>query len=133
MTATTLLLLILSVLVAGGLAYLQYFFKAKSTSKWSLLLAFLRFLSILGILILLINPLVKIKKYEIEKFPLPILIDNSKSIQHLAAENEAKNVLNQFQNNTELTNKFNVQLYSFDSEVQKLDSLNFKGNQTLIS
>ena len=70
MTATTLLLLILSVLVAGGLAYLQYFFKAKSTSKWSLLLAFLRFLSILGILILLINPLVKIKKYEIEKFDL---------------------------------------------------------------
>ncbi|SHJ23156.1 hypothetical protein [Flavobacterium haoranii] len=133
MTATTLLLLILSVLVAGGLAYLQYFFKAKSNSKWNLLLAFLRFLSILGILILLINPLVKIKKYEIEKLPLPIFIDNSKSIQHLGVNNEAKNVLKEFQKNADLENKFNVQFFSFDAEIKKLDSLNFKGNQTLLN
>ncbi|MBD3723827.1 MAG: hypothetical protein IE891_03360 [Flavobacteriaceae bacterium] len=133
MSTTTLLLLFLSVLVAGGLAYLQYFFKAKSNSKWNLLLAFFRFFSLFGILILLINPLVKIKKYEIEKLPLLIFIDNSKSIQHLGVNNEAKNVLKEFQKNADLENKFNVQFFSFDAEIKKLDSLNFKGNQTLLN
>ena len=58
------------------------------------------------------------RKIEIEKLPLPIFIDNSKSIQHLGVNNEAKNVLKEFQKNADLENKFNVQFFSFDAEYE---------------
>lgn len=132
MSTTTLLLLLLSFLVAGGLAYYQYFFKAKSRFKLNLFLAFLRFLAIFGILVLLINPIIKHKTYEVKKTSLPVFIDNSESIKDLKANSELEKIVNTIQNNNELKEKFDIQYFSFDNSVSNLDSLTFKGKQTQI-
>ncbi|MBP6584758.1 MAG: hypothetical protein KA215_03735, partial [Flavobacterium sp.] len=77
MTTNTVLLLLLSVLLAGGVSFFQYFYKAKSNSKINLILAFLRFCSIFGLLLLLINPIITRKSFETIKIPLPVVVDNS--------------------------------------------------------
>ena len=77
MTTTTILLLLVSLLIAAGLSFYQYFYKVTNKSKVTLLLAFLRFFSILGLLVLLINPIISRKSSEVVKTPLPIVLDNS--------------------------------------------------------
>ena len=89
MTTATVLLILLSIVIAGGLSFFQYYYKAKSKSKINLLLAFLRFLSIFGILVLLINPIITKNTLEIVKTPLALVIDNSNSISFLNAKEKA--------------------------------------------
>ncbi len=123
----------MSVLVAGGLSYFQYFYKAKSKSNMTKLLAFLRFLSVFGLLLLLINPIVSRSTFETVKTPLPIVVDNSSSIVDLKANQVAKELYEKISSNSKLKDKFDVQTYSFDSEFQPIESgdeLNFKGKQT---
>lgn len=123
----------MSVIVAGGLSYFQYFYKAKSKSNTTKLLAFLRFLSIFGLLLLLINPIVSRSTFETVKTPLPIVVDNSSSIVDLKANQVAKELYEKISSNSKLKDKFDVQTYSFDSEFQPIesaDALNFKGKQT---
>lgn len=123
----------MSVIVAGGLSYFQYFYKAKSKSNTTKLLAFLRFLSIFGLFLLLINPIVSRSTFETVKTPLPIVVDNSSSIVDLKANQVAKELYEKISSNSKLKDKFDVQTYSFDSEFQPIESadeLNFKGKQT---
>lgn len=123
----------MSVIVAGGLSYFQYFYKAKSKSNTTKLLAFLRFLSIFGLLLLLINPIVSRSTFETVKTPLPIVVDNSSSIVDLKSNQVAKELYEKISSNSKLKDKFDVQTYSFDSEFQPIESsdeLNFKGKQT---
>ena len=132
MTTNTILLLLLSLLVAGGLSYFQYYYKAKTKSKVNLVLAFLRFLSIFGILLLLINPIISRKTFEIIKTPLPIVVDNSSSIIDLKANETTLNLYKILSQNKELKNKFEVQTFLFDSQFQQAEQFDFKGNQTKI-
>ena len=132
MNKSTIVLLLLSVLFAGGLSYFQYFFKAKSKSKMTKILAFLRFLSVFGILLLLINPIISRSTYETIKTPLPIVVDNSSSIKDLKANEITKEVYDKLASNADLKNKFDIQSYSFDSEFQSAETFNFKGKQTNI-
>lgn len=132
MNKTTIALLILSVIIAGGLSYFQYFYKAKSKSKMTKLLAFLRFLSVFGLLLLLINPIVSKSSFETIKTPLPIVVDNSSSIVDLKAIEIANEVYNKLASNSKLKDKFDVQSYSFDSEFQPSEAFDFKGTQTNI-
>ena len=89
MTTNTILLLLLSLLIASGLSYLHYYYKAKTKSKVNLVLAFLRFLSIFAILLVLINPIITRKTLEIVKTPLAVVVDNSSSIIDLKAKEAA--------------------------------------------
>jgi hypothetical protein len=130
MTTSTLLLLFVSILIAAGLSYFQYLYKAKSKSKVHLFLAFLRFLSIFGVLLLLINPIISSSTLEIIKPPLAIAVDNSSSITNLKADTIASLVLKKLQENSAIQEKYAVQTYQFDSEAKPLDTLNFKGKQT---
>ncbi|HCQ12675.1 hypothetical protein [Flavobacterium sp.] len=132
MNKTTIALLILSVIIAGGLSYFQYFYKAKSKSKMTKLLAFLRFLSVFGLLLLLINPIVSRSSFETIKTPLPIVVDNSSSIIDLKANEIAKEVFTKLSSNSKLKDKFDIQSYSFDSEFQPSETFDFKGAQTNI-
>ena len=132
MNKSTLLLLILSVIIAGGLSYFQYFYKAKSKSKMTKLLAFLRFLSVFGLLLLLINPIVSRSSFETIKTPLPIVVDNSSSIVDLKANEIAKEVYTKLSSNSKLKDKFDIQSYGFDSEFQPSETFDFKGTQTNI-
>lgn len=132
MNTSTILLLLISVLIAVAVSFYQYFYKAKSRSKVTMLLAFLRFLSIFGLLLLLINPIITRKTIEVIKTPLPIILDNSASISELNANKQAKEVFEKLKNNSQLNQKFDVQTYQFDGQFSTADSINFKGKQTRI-
>jgi len=132
MTTTTILLLLLSVLIAAGLSYFQYLYKVKNQSKLYWFLAFLRFISLFSIFLLLINPIISRKINEIKKTPLPIVIDNSKSISELKATKEASELYQKITDNKEIAAKYEVQLFSFDDEFKSLETLDFKGNQSHI-
>lgn len=130
MTTNTILLLLLSLVIAGGLSYFQYFFKAKNKSKVILFLAFLRFLAIFGLLVLLINPIMTKKSLEITKAPLAIAVDNSSSITALKSDKKAEELYNKLISNPALKEKFEIQSYQFDADFKPLDKFDFKGKQT---
>ena len=132
MTTSTILLLILSVIFAAGLSFYQYLYKVKNQSKLYWFLAFLRFISLFSIFLLLINPIISRKITEIKKTPLPIVVDNSKSISELKATKEAAELYLKIIENKAITEKYDVQLFSFDDEFKSLEQLDFKGNQSHI-
>lgn len=132
MNLTTFLLIILSLIFAFGLSFYQYFYGNKSRNKVNLLLAVLRFLSIFGILLLLINPKITRNTFEIEKTPLPIVIDNSSSIIDLKAKAQSLDLFKKLTSNSDLKEKFEIQTYQFDGEFKLSDKFDFKGKQTNI-
>lgn len=132
MTTNTILLLVLSVIIAAGLSFYQYLYKVKNQSKLYWFLAFLRFISWTMVFILLINPIVSIKKNITTKTPLPIIVDNSKSIFELKATNEASELYKKIYENSAIKDKYDVQLFSFDDELKPFSQLNFKGTQSNI-
>lgn len=132
MTTNTILLILFSLVIASGLSFYQYLYKAKTKSKVNWVLVFLRFLSIFGILLVLINPIITRNTLEIVKTPLPIVVDNSSSIVDLKANEIALELYKKLSQNKELQDKFNVQSYQFDSEFQYSTNFSFKGSQTNI-
>lgn len=132
MTSNTILLILLALVIAFVFSYFQYLYKAKNKSKINLFLAFLRFLSIFGLLLLLINPIISRKTIETIKTPLPVVIDNSSSITDLKADKAALEVFEKLKNNSSLSEKFDVQAYQFDEDVTPSDTIDFKGKQSNI-
>ena len=130
MTTNTILLLLLSLVIAGGLSYFQYFFKAKSYSKVNMLLAFLRFLAIFGLLVLLINPVITKNSLEVTKTPLAIAVDNSSSIASLKSDKKVAELYQKLISHPALQDKFEIQSYQFDSELKSSEKFDFKGKQT---
>jgi hypothetical protein len=132
MNTSTILLLIVSIVFAAGFSFYHYLYNAKSKSKVTFLLAFLRFISLFGLLLLLINPIISRKTTEIIKTPLPIVIDNSSSILDLKANQTALDIFKQLSDNSDLAAKFDVQNYQFDEDFTIADTIDFKGKQTNI-
>ena len=132
MTTTTILLILLSILIAVGLSFYQYFYKNTNVSKLTWLLAVLRFIAVFGILLLLINPILRSKTFETIKTPLPIAVDNSSSIVDLKANTAALELYEKLSSNKSLKEKFEVQSYRFDSEFETASNFDFKGKQTNI-
>ncbi|MBC7440216.1 MAG: hypothetical protein H7250_09560, partial [Flavobacterium sp.] len=132
MNLTTFFLIFISLIFAFGLSFYQYFYGNKSKNKVYLLLSFLRFLSVFGILLLLINPKITKNTFETEKTPLPVVVDNSSSIVDLKAKNQSMELFKKLTSNSALKEKFEIQTYQFDSEFKSSDNFNFKGNQTKI-
>ena len=116
MNKSTILLLLLSLLIAGGLSFYQYFYKAKNKSKLNLFLALLRFLSLFGILLLLINPIITRNTLETIKPPLAIVVDNSGSIEALDASKKALDLYAAIMANGPLRDKFDIQSYRVESD-----------------
>jgi hypothetical protein len=132
MNTSTILLLLISVVIAVAVSFYQYFYKVKSRSKMTLLLAFLRFFSVFGLLLLLINPIITRKTTETVKTPLPIVIDNSASMADLKSDKEALELFNKLKSNSDLVDKFDVQTYQFDEDFLPSDTIDFKGKQSNI-
>jgi len=124
--------ILLAFVVAFALSWFQYFYKPKSRLKVIKLLFLLRFLVIFGLLLLLIDLRLSNHSYQIEKTPLVIAIDNSRSIKQLNQEEIALKVKNKFLANNDLKQLFDLQIISFDTEVRLSDEFNFDGNQTRI-
>ncbi len=132
MTTNAILLLFIALIIAGGLSFFQYYYKAKTKSNMNLVLAFLRFLSIFGLLLLLINPIISRSTFEIVKTPLPIVVDNSSSITDLKAKEIVLDAYKKLSENKKLQEKFEVQSYRFDNDFQQSEKFDFKGTQTNI-
>ncbi|ETN95548.1 vWA domain-containing protein [Zhouia amylolytica] len=129
----TVLLLILAAVIALLTAVFQYIYKKKSKSSQDLLFAFLRFLSVFSLLVLLISPEITTTHSFITKKELPVLIDNSESIRFLGQGQMAKDIVSTLKAHKDLNDKYNVVYYSFSDELNRLDSLNFEEKQTNIT
>lgn len=132
MNTTTIVLLLVSILIAAGLSFYHYLYKAKNKSRVTLFLAFLRFFSILGLLVLLINPVISRKSVEIIKTPLPIVVDNSASILDFKANKTALETFKLLSEDKALADKFDIQTYQFDEDLLPSDSIDFKGRESNI-
>jgi hypothetical protein len=130
MTTNTILLLLLSLVIAGGLSYFQYFYKAKSHSNVNILLAFLRFLTIFGLLVLLINPVMTKNSLQVTKTPLAIAVDNSSSIAALKSDEKVTELYKALVSNAAIQDKFEIQSYQFDADFKPSDKFDFRGKQT---
>ena len=132
MTTNTVLLIFLSLLIAGAFSYYNYYYKAKIKLKIHLVLAFLRFVTVFSVLLLLINPIISNKTLEIVKTPLVIAVDNSSSISNLKATKTTTDLFEKLTSNADLKEKFDIQTYRFDSDFESSDNFDFKGSQTNI-
>jgi len=131
MNTLSLVLSLTALLLAGGLVYYQYFFKQKIT-KDSKLLAVLRFVSILSVLMLLINPKFEKKVVEISKPKLLLAVDNSASISYTASTDVIKSIKEQFLDDADLKDRFDLSVFQFGSGLSTDTLLNFKDQQTNI-
>jgi len=129
MSGNTLLYIILAGITALLLALFQYIYKSKKR-KLNPIFSFLRFITIFSVLLLIINPkFEKITLYN-EKPNLVVVVDDSESVKHLEQDKNVNELLASIKNSKELNDKFNLDIYSFGSDFQKLDSLNFNQSQT---
>lgn len=133
MTNTTLLLIIGAIVVALAVAMFQYFYKATYKTKRNKIYALLRFCTVFGLLLMLINPKYKQETFYTEKPSLAIAVDNSASIKYLGYEDRVEDAIIRFRESDNLNNAFDIQYFRFGTEVTTLDSLNFAERQTNIS
>ena len=124
MSTETLIYIIIAGIAALFIALFQYIYKSKQT-KLNIVFAFLRFLTVFLILLLLINPKFEKSTVYTEKPRLAIAIDNSESILHLKQEANLESVLNSLEQNSLLNQKFDIDYFSFGNSVKSLDSLSF--------
>ncbi|WP_452232188.1 VWA domain-containing protein [Lacinutrix sp. MEBiC02595] len=132
MQTETLLYIILSGIIALSLALFQYSMKKKNRTSKSILFAFLRFVSIFLLLLLLINPKFEKISYYTEKPNLVVAVDNSSSIVHLNQKENVLQLVASIKNNKALSEKFNLDFFTFGNRVKTSDSLTFIDKQTNI-
>lgn len=111
----------------------MYGYKTKYNGTLRWLFGVLRFVTLFSILVLLINPKLKSETYTLEKPKLPVLIDNSYSIDALEQKESTAAVLQQLEQSEVLNEKFDVSYFKFGTNFQQLDSLTFDENNTNIS
>jgi len=124
--------IILAFFLAVGLSWFQYFYKSKSRLRIIKLLFLLRFLGLFGLLLLFIDLSFFKHSYQIEKTPLVIAVDNSRSIKELNQEQVTLDIKDKLYANIDLNQRFDIQIIRFDSDVQFSDEFDFDGNQTRI-
>ena len=133
MDTTTYLYILLAAIVSLTIAVFQYMYKVKNHSKSNILLSFLRFLTLFGLLLLLINPKISSNILEVVKPKLMVAIDNSSSIKFLKEDKNVVNTIGAIGANKQLNEKFDISYFSFSENFKINDSLDFTSNKTDIS
>lgn len=133
MSTESVLFIILAGVISLALSFLMYGYKPKQSRRLSWILGILRFVGLFAILLLLINPKFKNETYFIEKPKLPVLLDNSASVNELKQEENLLRLVQEIKDNTDLNKKFDVSFYSFGSSFRQNDSLSFDEKNTNIS
>lgn len=133
MQTTTLFYIVLALLFSVAIAFFQYFYKVKNNPKINILLFALKALSLFVLSLLLLNPKVETQQTKNIKPVLSILVDNSLSTKHFKQEKTTTDAISLLKQNTALTNKFDINFFSFGKNTQVLDSLSFTKNHTNIT
>lgn len=131
MQIQTILLLILAAFLTLGIVVFQYYYTSKKRGKLIILLSFLRFMALFSLFLLLINPKLIKKEYEIEKTNLIVLVDNSSSLS--ASQKEVSDVLEKLKGDKALADKYKINFYKFGKELKNLDSLDYLDTRTDIT
>jgi hypothetical protein len=129
----TILYIVIAAIISLIVTLFIYGYKTKYTSRLRWIFGLLRFTTLFSILVLLINPTFKTNTYSIEKPKLPVLVDNSYSIASLGQTQGAINVVEAFQQNKALNDKFDVSYFEFGTDYKLLDTLSFDQKNTNIS
>ena len=83
-------------------------------------------MSLFLLLLLLINPTIRKTELENTKPVLAVLVDNSKSIPFFKETKNITTFLSEIKNDKSIKEKFDINSFSFGSDVKPLDSLSFK-------
>lgn len=127
------LFILIAILVSLAIAYYQYFHGSKDLRSRKVLLFSFRASSVFLLLLLLINPSIQHKIFENTKPVLAVLIDNSASIANFKEEQKVATLVAAFETNVPLNAKFELDYFSFGSDVKVKDSLTFDAPVTAIS
>ncbi|MFK5878878.1 MAG: VWA domain-containing protein [Flavobacteriaceae bacterium] len=133
MQSKTILLIALAVIVSLAIAIFFYYRNLKNKEKVSYILTFLRFVVLLSVFVLLINPKIEQQIITIKKPTLVVAVDNSSSIKNSGETEKILQLLSGLKGNDALNEKFDIDYYSFGDAIEILDSLNFNKSQTNIS
>ncbi|WMI67293.1 VWA domain-containing protein [Mangrovimonas sp. YM274] len=133
MNDITLLYIIIAGIIALLVALFQYIYKSKKRTKTNMLLAFLRFVTVFTVLLLLINPKFEKISYYNEKPNLVVAVDNSESIDYLQQSNNVEDIISAIKSEETINSNFNVEYYTFGKQLQALDSLSFREKQSDMS
>ena len=130
MQIQTILLIIIAIVTSLALVIYQYPSLRKVSQRFYLLLAFFRFIGIMSLLLLLINPKFVKDELYLVKSKLILLADDTSSIADSGKKDE---LLLAFQNVLEtpkILERFELQSLKFAREVSEIDSLNFDKRAT---
>jgi hypothetical protein len=133
MQTGTILLILLAALVALLLALYQYSYRYKYSRRLGIILAFLRFVSLFSLLLLLINPQFKKESYTTIPHNLVVLRDNSASMTETDAAVQAGELSESITSNANVAERFRVIPYRFGTGIEQADSLDFKDKATNLS
>jgi len=131
MNTLTVIYIFLAILFTSLLVFFQYFFKEKKYLNRNIL-AFLRFFSILSVLLLLINPKVLKTNYDILKPKLLVVVDNSASIKYTNQDSIVTGIVKKVENDANLNAKFDIQYFSLGNTLQNNSNFTFEESQTNI-
>lgn len=133
MNTTTILLIGIAGIIALFPAIFMYGYKSNQPKNLKWTFGILRFLTLFTLLILIINPKFNSETYRIEKPKLPVLIDNSASIDILEQKENVTSFLEKLKSDKHLNEKFDIAYFSFGSRFTQEDSLSFNEKNTNIS
>ena len=133
MESQTILLIFLAAISALGIAVFQYLKSKKERTKRSFMLALLRFVSIFGILLLLINPKFTNTSYVLEKSNLVLAVDNSQSINYFKSTDEVTTFVASIRENKNIQEKYNISTFTFGNTLKAQDTFSFSENQTNVT
>ncbi|MEO9076955.1 MAG: VWA domain-containing protein [Gelidibacter sp.] len=130
MNTESILYIILAGIIALLLALFQYIYKSKKHTKVNISLAFLRFLTLFSVLLLLINPKFDKITYFNEKPNLVVAVDNSESVKYLDQHLKTRGLVHLLKEDKALNQIFNLDFFSFGKAINALDTLSFNETQT---
>ena len=131
-TNQMILYIIGSGILALIVAFFQYIYKMKRNPiNW--ILATLRFITLFSLILLIVNPKFDNNVIKDLKPTLVVAVDNSESIKYLNKDSLSRLAIESILGNSELSEKYNIKIYSFGKKLNQNKSLNFNEKQTNIT
>ncbi|MGB5654792.1 MAG: hypothetical protein WBM56_13270, partial [Robiginitalea sp.] len=132
MTLENVLWITLSAVLAIALAWFSYFYKSGKT-PYQYLLASLRFLGLFSAFLLLAPLQFDKVTVNMEPHRLMLVLDNSVSVGRTASRQALEQTRDFFLQDSELPERFELQMYTFGSGVRESDTVDFSEKRTDIA